>query len=105
MAEGIHVGDVGTVLTFSVLADGSALDLSSATTKDLIFDGPGSNYNFTKTLTFVNDGTDGLVKYLTEADTFPTAGDWTMQVYVELPSGKWYSSTAKVLVLAPLETS
>ncbi len=87
----IHVGDIGTVITVTVKdADGVALDISGATTKNFIFKKP-NNTLATVAASFVNSGTDGKLKYTSLSTTFDQAGEWQLQVYLVLPTGTWNS--------------
>ncbi len=90
--EEIHVGDIGTQITLSITDAGTAVDLSSATTKQIIFLKPDRT-KLTKTAEFATDGTNGQLKYTTIAGDLDLAGFWQVQAYVVLPTGEWHSST------------
>lgn len=65
--------------------DGAALDVSAATTINLIFKKPDGT-NVIKTASLFNDGTDGKVAYVTETGFLDQVRDWRMQCYIELPN-------------------
>ena len=89
--EEIHVGDIGTQFTLTISDAGKAVDLSSATTKQIIFRKPDA-VKLTKTAEFVTDGTNGQVKYLSISGDLDLAGFWRVQAHVVLPTGEWSSS-------------
>ena len=83
----IREGDVGTVLEVEVREDDVALDVSDATTKQILLRKPDGT-TVAKTATFSSDGTDGRIRYVTvEGDL--TAGRWAIQGKVVTPSGTW----------------
>lgn len=88
-ADEIHVNDIGTVFTITITEGGSAIDISTATTKDFHFDKPSANGKFSKTAIFVTDGTDGKLKYVSESEVLDTAGDWKIQAHIVMPNGEW----------------
>ena len=59
----IHVGDIGTVFTLTIKDGSSVIDLSGATTKQIILRKPDRVTSSTKTASFVTDGSDGKIKY------------------------------------------
>lgn len=86
--EEIHLNDIGTVFEATIM-DGSAIvDVSSATTKELIFRKP-SGAVITQTAVFTTDGTDGKIQYITIASDLDEAGDWKLQGRIILPTGEW----------------
>lgn len=83
MATSMQVGDSGVVITFTVYdEDGTTpWDLSvAATTKQLILGPPGGGAKVFDAA-FVTDGTDGQIKYATEAVDIDVAGTWNIQAY------------------------
>ena len=93
MASEIHEGDVGTKLLITVTDDGSVVDISSATSKDIFIKKPdGTILNRTGVLE--TDGTDGKMYYITIAGDLDTAGNYKIQGKVTLATGTFYTSTA-----------
>jgi len=93
----IHVGDVGTVFEITVQDGGSVIDISSATTKDIIFEKPDRT-NLTKTGSFTTDGTDGKIRYTTAADDLDAVGVWQIQAKIVMPSGTWHTNIGEFRV-------
>ena len=91
MPQQIHMGDIGTEFRATIVEDGAAKDVSAADTITFKFR-KENNSVVAKTGVFVNSGTDGLVKYISEAGFLDMKGEWDWQVYVEFPGGsKWHT--------------
>ena len=92
----IHLGDIGTVIEVEVKTINSSgeeviLNVSSATTKQILFT-PPKGVKKTKTAEFLTDGTDGILTYTTVADDLDEVGTWDAQPHVVLSSGTWSGS-------------
>lgn len=61
-------------------------DISGASVKTLRFNKPDGT-SVDKTATFVTDGTDGKIEYLSEAGFLNIPGKWRMQGFVTIGSG------------------
>ena len=99
--EEIHVGDVGTIIRVTVQdIDGSgvssALDVSGDTVKIILGKPDGSSLE--RAASFVTDGTDGLVQYVTQAGEIDMQGTWSLQVQVSNLAGSWKSSVGNFKV-------
>lgn len=97
----MHVGDIGTVIEVTLYDGGSVVDISSATVKQFMLEKPDGT-TVTKSASFTTDGTDGKLRYTTIANDLDTAGDWQLQVYVEMTAGKWNSDVGAFTVLPNL---
>ena len=89
MANILHEGDVGTIFTVYCRDGEDAVDLSSETSKNIVFRKPGGGKE-TKTAAFdvgVGDGTDGILTYTTIAGDLDTVGEWALQAQVVLSTG------------------
>lgn len=86
----MHVGDVGTIIEVTLYDGGAVVNLSSATLKQFILTKPDATV-VTKTAAFSSDGSDGKLRYTTIAGDLDAKGSWHLQVYVEMPTGKWKS--------------
>ena len=86
-SDEIREGDVGTVLEVEIREDDVALDVSDATTKQILLRQPDGT-TLTKTATFSSDGTDGRIRYVV-VDGDLTAGRWAIQGRVVTGSGEW----------------
>jgi len=88
--EEIHVGDIGTVFEITVKDCEDIIDVSLATTQEVIFLKPDKTIS-THTTEFQTTGVDGIVQYVTIADDLDLAGKWKIQFHVVLPTGEWRS--------------
>ncbi len=92
MAGEVHLGDIGTEFRITIVdEDGTAIDISSSSTKTVIFKKPDGT-KLEKVASFVNSGTDGLLKYVTISGDLDLIGTWKIQAKVILPGGSWYSN-------------
>ena len=96
-ADEIHLNDVGTVFEATIMDGTSVVNVSTATTKQLIFKGP-NGVSKTKAATFTTDGTDGKLKYVTVANDLVPVGQWSWQAYVVMSNGAWHSDVAEFIV-------
>jgi hypothetical protein len=99
----IHENAVGVGFTLTLLgSDSAARDISSATTKQMWFQDPNGT-NYTKTASFVTDGTDGQIRYISESGFLTPPGKWRLQAYIILPSGSFPSAIQPFKVKANLQ--
>ncbi len=96
-----RVGDVGTVIEMLIQEDGSAMDLSGATTMQIIFRKPDGS-KLEKDASFKTDGTDGRLKYTIGAGDLDQVGVWSCQAKVIFAGGLWTSSINSFEVLENL---
>lgn len=89
-ANEIHVNDVGTNFLVTVTDGSSAVDISSATTKQLIIKKP-SGTKLTKATAFTTDGTDGKMQYSIGSDDLDEAGSYKLQGKVVISDGTFYT--------------
>jgi hypothetical protein len=97
MADEIHAGDIGTQFTVTVSDSGVVVNLSTASTKEIILSKPSGD-KLTKTASLVTDGSDGKIKYVTVANDLDVIGLWKLQVHVILPTGEWHSDVSEFRV-------
>jgi hypothetical protein len=90
IVEEIHFGDIGTILESTIKNINSPVDISSATTKNILLQKP-SGAILTKAGNFTTDGTDGLLDYTTISGDLDESGVWQIQAHVILGSGDWHS--------------
>lgn len=84
--------DVGTQIKVHVLdEDGNEINLSTATVKNIVFYLPDKT-TVEKPAEFITDGSDGWLKYVTEAGFLSMIGRWKGQVQVVMPA--WDGSTS-----------
>src|SRR5215475_12578876 len=87
------------IVTYINPNTGGVMDLSNASTKNLIFKRPNGQ-QFTKPAQFVTNGTDGKLKYVTTtADDTTPAGAWRIQADVIKPDYEGRSQVGLYYVL------
>jgi len=101
----IQVDNVGTRFVFTIRDQSGAIkDVSSATVQKARFKASPNVAAFERATTFLTDGTDGKLIYVTVAGDLPTAGPcWQRQAFVDLPGeGQFYSEIKDFPVKANL---
>lgn len=88
---------VGLVVTFTVKRDGIPLDISTASTKNLLFNPPSGSL-LTKAGTFVTDGTDGKLRYTTIAGDLDEAGVWEVAADIVMTGWDGQTSAERFMV-------
>jgi hypothetical protein len=92
MVCGIHQSDIGTLIQIQVVdCDGTAVDISGATAKQMVFKKP-SGTTLTVSADFVNTGTDGLIKYMIADGDFSEVGTYKVQGVVTVGAYIWHSN-------------
>jgi len=87
MAVGeIHENDVGTVLEATLKDDGVPVDVSTATTQEFVITRPDKS-RIQRTTTFVTDGTDGKIQYVTVSTDLTPTGPYRLQAHIVLAAG------------------
>jgi len=89
-ANEIHLNDVGTKFLVTIKDGSSAVDVSSATTKQIIIQKP-SGTKLTLSAAFSDDGTDGKISYNTVADDLDESGSYKLQGKVIISDGTFYT--------------
>ena len=75
----MQAGAIGATLRGTVTNGGSAMDVSAASTLELIFTHQTTGVSATFTATSTTDGTDGQIQYVTTQDTdFPYSGVYSV---------------------------
>lgn len=90
---GLHENDIGAVIEITINEDGSAKDISDASTKQIKFIKPNGS-SVSKDASFSDDGSDGKVRYTTVDGDLVPSGVWACRVYLVL-SGGWTGHTSK----------
>ena len=87
-ANEIRKNDIGTVI-YGTIADASgAVDISGATTKQIILLKPDGT-SIQEDASFVTDGTDGQLSYTIQSGDLNVCGTWRIQWLIILTSGTW----------------
>ena len=81
MASEIHVGDIGTVFQITVKDQTGVVNLSNVDAMYIIFKKPNDGV-LQVTPVLVNDGTDGLIKYISQSGDLDQYGTWQIQARV-----------------------
>jgi hypothetical protein len=97
--ENIQVDDYGWVGKLTVKQDGSAVDISSYTTKQFIFESPGGT-DTTKAASFDSDGTDGILAYTIEDGLIDEAGTWQVAARISKVGAELTSDPLRFYVAA-----
>jgi len=101
MSDRIHVNDIGTQIILTVLEDGAAYDISSATTLQIIIKKPDTT-TLTKTASFFTDGTDGKMVYISVSGDFDVPGYYKIQGKVIIGGSTFYTTTSTFKVYCNL---
>jgi hypothetical protein len=101
MPAEIHVDNEPTFEFTIKDEDGVVVDISGATTKEIIFKDPDGG-SATGTASFTTDGVDGKMFVVAEADQLGTAGVWKWQGYVVLATKPWNTDVHEFRVHANL---
>lgn len=94
MAGTVHVNDEPTFRGTILDQDGDAVDISGASSKQIVLRKPDGTTKITKSATLTNDGTDGKLEYTAAASELDTEGEWKWQFLVTL-GGRSFASDAK----------
>tara|TARA_R100001377_G_C3191359_1_gene110745 strand:+ start:1150 stop:1458 length:309 start_codon:yes stop_codon:yes gene_type:complete len=89
-ANEIHLNDVGTQFLLTVKDGSSVVNISSATTKQIILKKP-SGTKITNSTAFSTDGTDGKMYYNTVVDDLDETGSYKLQGKVIISDGTFYT--------------
>ena len=94
-----QLNDIGTVLTITIQEAGVAVNISTATVKTIKIHKPTGTI-LSKTGVFTTTGADGKIYYTIIAADLDEVGSYLVQAYIEMPTGKWYSSIGEFAVFA-----
>ncbi len=84
--EDLQQDAIGATIEITVEEDGVAVNLASVTAKDLYFKKPNGTV-LQKPASFVTNGADGKLQYVTQAGDLDRAGTWKVQAYLQFPGG------------------
>lgn len=92
--------DEGVVirLTITKESDNTALDISSATTRQILIEKPSGGTALTKTATLTGDGTDGQMEYATISGDLDEAGRYEVQGRVVIGSQDFITTKQTFIV-------
>lgn len=96
-----QLGDVGISIQLTVTkeSDGSALDISAATTRQIKMKPvDGSALLITATALLVTDGKDGKMQCITQAGHLNVIGVWEAQGYIEIGALQIHTSITEFTI-------
>lgn len=96
-ADEIHLNDIGTTFTITVKDGTTPVDLSTATTLNIVFVKPNGD-PITRTATPVSGGADGVISYTTVDGDLNAVGTWCMQAVIAIGSSTWHTDIVKFKV-------
>jgi hypothetical protein len=87
----IHRGDIGTVFKVTIKDSSVVVDISSSTTKQLIFKKP-SGEKLEKNASYFTNGSDGIITYTTVDGDLDEEGMWKLQGKIVLSGGNTFNT-------------
>ena len=100
----IQVGDIGTVIRLTIEDGGVAVDVSSASEKEILLRSPAAGATaLTKAAAFTGTGTDGQIQYAIIDGDLDIPGNWSAQGKVVMPGGTWYTTKTVIVVRGSLD--
>lgn len=97
----IHVNSVGTVFEITLIENGTAVPIATATTLTITFK-KATGATISRTVALSTDGFDGKMSYATISGDLDVDGSWMLQAYIAMPSWQGYSSIGEFEVLGNL---
>jgi hypothetical protein len=89
----VHVNDIGVAIRLTVTENGSAVDLSTAGNIFIKLQGPDGRVQ-TKNASFVIDGLNGQIQYVTQSGDLDQPGLWRRQALIQNLGG-WTGHTSE----------
>ena len=89
---------IGVAFQYTIMENGAAINISSATIKRFVFRKPVSDTDLTENATFYTDGKDGILQYTTISGDLNEAGLWTVQAYLSVGGFSGYTDTGTFIV-------
>ena len=96
-ANEIHLDDIGTKFLLTVKDGDAAVDISSASTKQIIIKKPSGTV-LTKNASFETDGTNGQINYTIIATDLDEVGTYQLQGKVIITDGTFRTDITKFKV-------
>ena len=97
----VQKNTIGFAINVQVLTNFKPMDLSEASVKTLLLKKP-SGAVIQRSLSFLNNGSDGKLIYYTVSGDLDQDGDWQLQAQVSNPDGIWWTDTTTFTVLPNL---
>ena len=99
----IQIGATNLLIELEIREGYGALDISSATIKNIIIEKPDNTLIITSG-SFSSNGKDGRLYYRTNTGDLSLAGVYNVQSYLEMPDFSGYSTPTSFQVYANLPT-
>lgn len=97
MSARAQVGDVGAEIRLTIIdSTGSAVDISTASLKQIKVYTPEGTLAETLTGSFYTDGTDGILKATTTSSSLTSAGYWRAVAYATI--GDWTGHSSPLVI-------
>ena len=93
----IRVADIGVTFKITITDCDTAVDISTASTKQIWLYKPDGTV-LTKTASFFTDGTDGIITYTTVSGDIDIAGFWRIEAYVVMGTSEYHSEIERFRV-------
>lgn len=93
----IHKNSIGVTFKITIKEGDSAYDVSSASTKQLVFKKPSGEL-LTVDCTFTNSGSDGKIQYSTVSGDLDEVGWWRLQAYLVIGSNEFRTNIGRFQV-------
>jgi BppU N-terminal domain len=91
MAKQLRVDQVGATLRIRITENGAPVDISNATVHTIRLKKPSGEV-IERTVSFVTNGQDGNVEYVTADGDIDESGPWQGQVHIEVGSAQAWST-------------
>lgn len=95
----LHVGDVGVQITLTLKQDGAAVNIATASPKQIKIIKPSGEV-VTLSGTFTTDGSDGKLYVVTESENLDAPGEYKARMYLTIGGWTGYSSPYRFRVSA-----
>ena len=88
----VHLYDRGTIVRVTIKEQGQPIDLTDAEEIRLLFQKKDRTTFEVIAIQWGADPLLGKVFFLSLATTFDVKGQWTIQAFIDYPSGEWHST-------------
>tara|TARA_R110000851_G_scaffold4810_2_gene19912 strand:+ start:308 stop:622 length:315 start_codon:yes stop_codon:yes gene_type:complete len=97
----IHVNSIGTFFEITLIENGTAVPIGTATTRTITFKKP-TGQTISVSASFSSDGSDGKMRYATVSGDLDVDGWWKLQAYIAMPTWQGYSTIGEFEVFSNL---
>lgn len=97
----IQAGATGLAIRLQIKEGNSAINLSTVTVKNIIIEKPDATL-VSGSASFVTDGTDGIIYYISGSADLTQTGEYHAQAYLEMPGFSGYTTPVDFAVYSNL---